>query len=330
MFILGIETSCDETSAAVARDRNVLSNSVSSSVHLHKRYGGVVPEIACRYHVEYINHVLDDALKKSGKGLKDIGLIAVSHKPGLVGALLIGLSLGKALSLACGLPFLGVDHIIAHIFAPFAERKRPAFPFVGLVVSGGHTSLYAVEDFDKLELLGRTTDDAAGEAFDKVAKLLGLGYPGGPVIERCGRRGDPAKIHFPRPFLEEGSLDFSFSGLKTAVLYHVRKLSAGELLRERDDIAASFQEAVFDTLREKTLRACRKTGIRRVVVGGGVACNRRLREGMYRMAADSGIEAFIPGSALCADNAAMIAVLGGELYKKGHSSELSLAAEASS
>ena len=349
MLILGIETSCDETAVAVVRDNRILSNSVSSSVNLHKDFGGVIPEIACRYHVEYINYVLDDALKAANKKLTDIDLIAVTTQPGLIGALLVGVSLAKALSLALDIPLIGVDHLIAHLYASSVSGERIAFPFIGLVVSGGHTNLFLVHDVKRYKLLGQTLDDAAGEAFDKVAKLLNLGYPGGPIIQRRAAEGKIDKTLFSLENFDE-SLNFSFSGIKTAVLYHVRnKFKKGRLLRgekskakdisklaaklsarEINDIAASFQDAVTDILVEKAVEATRRERVRTLVLGGGVTANAQLREKIIAAAADNGIKLHLPSMELCLDNGAMVAGLGGALYKKGVRSDLYITAQSSS
>ena len=332
MLTLGIETSCDETGASVTDGRKVLSNVVSSSVHLHKKYGGVVPEIASRFHLEFITEVVDKALSLSGKRLKNIRLVAATNGPGLVGALLTGLSMAKSIAYSSGLPLIGVNHILAHLYSSFlAESPAPPFPFTGLVVSGGHTALFYCEDIGKQKLLGQTQDDAVGEAYDKVSKLLGLGYPGGPVIERAARlSAGTGHIRFPRSFLEKGSLDFSFSGLKTAVLYYVWGLSPtgyGLRVTEINDICYEFQEAVLDVLVDKALRAAQRYKTRDVVLGGGVAINRRLREKFRQAETISGIRAYFPDIKYCLDNAAMVGYLGESLYKKGCRSDLYLSAE---
>ena len=326
MLILGIETSCDETAISVVENaQNVLSNVVSSSLHLHQRYGGVIPEIATRYHVELINYVLEQALAEAKVSLNDIDLVAAVNGPGLVGALLIGLSLAKSLSLALRLPLVGINHVQAHLYAPFLGRKRPGFPFVGLVVSGGHTNLFYVKDyFLRWQVLGRTRDDAAGEAFDKVARILNLGYPGGPVIEKKAKRGDKDKIKFPRSYLEKGSLDFSFSGLKTAVLYYTKNKHPNITL---GDVAASFQEAVVDVLVDKSIAACRMKKVKEFVAGGGVIANKRLQGALTQKLAKDGINVYFPEQSLCQDNAAMVAGLGYQLYKRGVVSNLNLEVE---
>ncbi len=323
MLTLGIETSCDETSVALTDRRRVLSNCVTSSLRLHAKFGGVVPEIASRYHVEYINYVLASALRRAKKRLADVELVAVTKGPGLVGALLIGVSAAKALSLALGAPLVGVNHVLAHLYSVFLDHAaRPKFPFIGLVVSGGHTSLYLCGDFDDVRLLGQTQDDALGEAYDKVAKILGLGFPGGPVIEKMasGAKGR-AEPRFPRAYLEEGSLDFSFSGIKTAVLYYTR--GAGRLSKSLiRGICSGFQDAALDVVVDKTLSACERHGVRQVVVGGGVSANNALRQKLFQAARGRGINAYFPDFKFCADNAAMIGLVGEELYRRGARSDL--------
>lgn len=321
MLTLGIETSCDETAVSVVRDgREILSNAVSSSVHLHREFGGIVPEIASRCHVEFIGYVLKKALREAAVKDTDIDLIAVTQGPGLVGALLVGISFAKALSLAWDVPFVGVNHIQAHIYATIMGLT-PKFPFIGLVVSGGHTNIFLVRDFDRLRLLGHTRDDAVGEAFDKVAKMLKLGYPGGPVIEKLARKGNVKNITFSRANLGN-NLDFSFSGLKTAVLYYMKKNPKAKVA----DVAVSFQETAVDMLIEKVLLASGNNRLKRIVVGGGVSRNERLKDKLKKEAAQRGIKVFFPAAALCLDNAAMIAGLGYRLSKKGINSDLTLTA----
>ena len=319
MVTLGIETSCDETAAAVLCKRRILSNVVSSSVPLHARYGGVVPEIASRFHIEYINRVTKRALRKARKSFRDVGLIAVTDKPGLPGSLLSGISFARALSYSLGVPLVGVNHLHAHLAANFfIKHARPArFPFVGVVVSGGHTNIFISRSFKDFELVGKTRDDAIGEAFDKVAKVLGIGYPGGPKIEKFARKTRFLKnceIDFPRAYLEADSLDFSLSGVKTAVLYYARKRRLSQ--REISRISWSFQEAVFDVLVERTLKALRRFGMGRVLLGGGVISNMRLRDKLTAACKVSGYELLYPPPALCVDNAAMVAGLGEILYKE--------------
>jgi len=327
MKILGIESSCDETSAAVVEDgREILSNVVHSQVDIHRVYGGVVPEIACRVHIESITPVVEKALADAKVALKDVDAIAVTNAPGLVGALLVGVSMAKSLALVTGKPLLGVDHIQAHIYANKLAFPDLTWPCVSLVVSGGHTSLYrSMSEIDH-ELLGSTTDDAAGEAFDKVAKILQLGFPGGPIIDGLAQGRDPKKVVFKRTLAE--SLDFSFSGIKTSVLYKVRGQDGrGELTMSADDradVAAGFQEAVVDVLVEQSLKACLRTRTWRLAVGGGVACNTRLREKLAARAAKEGIQVYFPPPRFCTDNAAMVAGLGYHLLKAGRVSDLSL------
>ena len=328
MLTLGVETSCDETSVSITDSGKVLSNIVTSSMHLHKHYGGVVPEIASRYHVEYILEVLEEALKKSGKGLEDIKLVAVTNGPGLVGALLVGISLGKSISYSRNVPIIGVNHILAHLYSSFLNKDKPEFPFIGLVVSGGHTSLFLCHDVGKQKFLGQTQDDAVGEAYDKVAKILGLGYPGGPVIEKMAARSKgKQRISFPKSYLGKDSLDFSFSGIKTAVLYYVRGQGANLSEELTADICYAFQEAVLDVLVDKAILAAEMNGLKTIVVGGGVAANSKLREKLNAAAALHGIKVYFPQLRYCLDNAAMIGLLGERLYKKGYRSDLYLTAE---
>ncbi len=328
MRILAIETSCDDTGAAVLLEgRKILSNVVSSQVTVHQKYGGVVPELASRRHLEAIVPVLTEALERAGVMLKEIDGIAVTQGPGLVGSLLVGLSFAKSLAFATGIPFVGVSHMEAHLSAIFLEEKPPKFPFVGLVASGGHTSLYRMNGFGAFQLLGQTRDDAAGEAFDKVAKLLGLGYPGGPIIDELSKKGDPKAIRFPRPSIGKNSYDFSFSGLKTAVVHFVKAhpSPARELPNELVcDIVSSFQEAVVDVLVRKTLQAAKDQGVKRVVLSGGVAANRVLRQRIEEEASEQKIQVYLPSPAFCTDNAAMVGVVGFEYLRKGIRSPLSL------
>jgi tRNA N6-adenosine threonylcarbamoyltransferase len=332
MLFLAIETSCDETSAAVFTDEpRVLSNVVASQTELHTPFGGVVPEIAARAHLQKILPVVDEALKRAGVALKDIGCVAVHNTPGLVGALLIGVSFAKMLSLALEVPLIAVNHIASHIYACRLAAGRDIFPCVGMVVSGGHTAIFHCEDALKMDLLGGTRDDAAGEAFDKVAAILGLGFPGGPAVEREALSGNPKSFSFPRSFLNEERIEFSFSGLKTAVLYTVHGQNiakaepppAGQL---RTDVAASFQLAVIEVLVGKCRQALKKTGLNRLAVGGGVTANKALRSALEEMCAKQGAELFIPPLELCTDNAAM-AALAVEKWKRGEFAPLDLDAE---
>ncbi len=324
---LGIETSCDETAAAVVADgREILSDVVQSQIDIHRAFGGVVPEVACRAHIESIVPVIQKALVDAGIGLGDVDAIAVTHAPGLVGALLIGVSMAKSLALATGKPILGVDHLHGHMYAVKLAFPDLRYPCVSLVVSGGHTSLYLSKSEVDHELLGATTDDAAGEAFDKVAKILDLGFPGGPIIDKLARGRDPSRVRFKRTIPENP--DFSFSGIKTSVLYHVRgqdgKRPRAVDAEERGDIAAGFQEAVVDMLVEQSLKTCGRTGVRTLAIGGGVACNSRLREKLKTEADRRGIATYFPPPRFCTDNAAMIAGIAYPLWKAGRTSDLSL------
>jgi len=317
MLVLGIETSCDETAAAVVRDgREILSDVVSTQIEIHRRWGGVVPELASRNHVLQVMPVIDEAMERSGVSLEEIDGIAVTSGPGLIGALLVGVQVGKAIAWATGKPVVGVNHLEGHLLAVRLGADAPEPPFLGLVVSGGHTSLYAVEDYGKYRLLGATLDDAAGEAFDKIAKLLGLPYPGGVVIDRLAREGDPKAIRFPRGMTKRVSLDFSFSGLKTAAMYHLQKhgIPEGQALA---DFCASVQEAIADVLTRKAMRAAKEAGMPRLVLCGGVAANSRLRALAVERGAESGILVHVPEKRLCTDNGAMIAVAGYETFRRG-------------
>ena len=329
---LAIETSCDETAAAVFTDElAVLSSVVASQTDLHARFGGVVPEIASRAHLRNLLPVIDESLSRAGVTLADIGCVAVHNTPGLVGALLVGVSAAKVLSLALGVPLVAVNHVASHVFACRLAAGRDIFPCVGLVVSGGHTALFRCDDALSLELLGGTRDDAAGEAFDKVAAILGLGFPGGPAVEREAAGGNPTAYSFPRAFADDGRLEFSFSGLKTAVLYachgqDVAKATPPPAGPKRADFAASFQEAVVDVLALKCKQALRKTGLPRLAVGGGVTANKRLRAALEATCAKEGAELFIPPPSLCTDNAAM-AALAVEKWKRGQFAPADLDAE---
>ncbi len=328
-IILGIETSCDETSAAVVVDgHNVRASLVSSQVALHARYAGIVPEIASRAHVECIRPLIERTLAQAGIGYGELTALAVTAGPGLVGSLLVGVTAAKTLALALGCPLVAVDHIEAHATSAALMVDTPPWPAVALVVSGGHTSLYLVRDFLDLELLGQTVDDAAGEAFDKVAALLELGYPGGPLIDQLARQGNPAAIPFPRPWLHEPHFDFSFSGLKTAVLYHVygagRKYGSAAHLSpaELADVAASFQAALVETLVAKTVAAARHAGVACVVVGGGVAANSALRAALQAACDQAGLLLLLTPLAHCTDNAAMVAAHGYHLLQAGQTADL--------
>ncbi|MBU1088242.1 MAG: tRNA (adenosine(37)-N6)-threonylcarbamoyltransferase complex transferase subunit TsaD [Candidatus Omnitrophica bacterium] len=328
MLTLGIETSCDETACAVIKNSNtVLASCVSSSIHMHRKFGGIVPEIASRFHLEYITLVVEDALKKADLNLSDIDLIAATYAPGLVGSLLVGLSFAKAISLAINKPFLGVNHIHAHMFAPFIQEKKFQFPFIGLTVSGGHTSLALVKDFDNIKIIGNTRDDAAGEAYDKVAKLLELPYPGGPQIDKLASSISLSPFQLKCAKLEN-SFDFSFSGIKTDVLYTWNKLKIKNK-KAKTQIAHAFQKQVVEILVTKSIAACKKHNINCLSVGGGVACNSFLRKQLQAAGKQANIQVLFPNIHLCLDNAAMIGVLGYHLFKKGKRSKYSLSASAS-
>jgi N6-L-threonylcarbamoyladenine synthase len=330
--ILGIETSCDETAAAVVRDgRQILSSVVASQIKLHERFGGVVPEIASRAHLENILPVVKQALEQAGVQSADIDAVAVAHQPGLAIALMVGVTAAKTLAFAWQKPLIGINHLHAHLQSAILASETMALPAVALIVSGGHTSLYDVESALELKRLGSTIDDAAGEAFDKVATILGLPYPGGPSIEKAAKSGNPKAVAFPRSLLNKESLDFSFSGLKTAVLYHCQGQDmkgdnrvASMSPQEIADIAASFQKTAVDTLVIKTLRAVRKVGAKTVLVGGGVAANTALREAMQEMCDKNKLSLLIADRPLCTDNAAMVASLAYYYYKDGRFSGLDL------
>ena len=310
MIILGIETSCDETAAAVVADgKTVLSSVVSSQHAVHHPYGGVVPELASRKHIEAIVPVVDEAIRAPGAGAEQLDAVAVTRGPGLVGALLVGFCFAKAFAYMRGLPWVGINHLEGHINSVFLEPDPPPFPFVALLVSGGHTGIYNVSSHTAMELLGQTRDDAAGEAFDKVAKMLELGYPGGAVIDRMAREGDPGKIVFPRPFLDKLVFDFSFSGLKTAVKRHIQ-IHKDDDSRQIYDIAAGFQEAVVDVLSYKVIHAAKTQRCDHIALVGGVAANSRLREKVRHDAGLEDLTVHIPSVELCQDNAAMIAAMG--------------------
>lgn len=335
--ILGIETSCDETAAAVVDEpARVRSNVVASQAEFHRKYGGVVPEIASRKHIESLHTVIAEAMEIAGCAAGDIDAIAVTHRPGLVGSLLIGVTAAKTLSWLWARPLIAVDHILAHATSAAIGLAEPPWPVVALVVSGGHTSLFHVRDPLSVARLGATTDDAAGEAFDKVATILGLPYPGGPSVEKCAREGDQNAVPLPRTLLGSDSLDFSFSGIKTAVLYHVNgkgRTSGGlERMSPREiaDTAASFQQSVVDVLVTKTLRAVQQTGVSAVALGGGVAANRLLRESLAHSCAERALAFYKADMAYCGDNAAMIAAHGGYLLRAGQTGDLTLDAYASS
>ena len=318
VLILAIESSCDETAASVVRNgREVLSNVISSQIELHTIYGGVVPEIASRKHIEKINQVIEEALKEASVTLKDITAIAVTYGPGLVGALLVGVSATKAISFATGIPLVGVHHIEGHISANYIENKELEPPFVCLVASGGHSHLIVVKDYGEYEIIGRTRDDAAGEAFDKVARAIGLGYPGGPKIDKLSKEGNPDAIPFPRAKVAENEYDFSFSGLKSAVLNYLNGCQMkGETICEAD-VAASFQKAVIDVLVEHFIHAVKECGYDKFAIAGGVASNSSLRAALEEACAKENISFYHPSPIFCTDNAAMIGVAGYYEYIKG-------------
>ena len=316
--ILAIESSCDETAASVVKNgRTILSNVISSQIDLHKLYGGVVPEIASRKHIEKINQVIEEALKEAEVTLDDLDAIGVTYGPGLVGALLVGVAEAKAISFAKDLPLVGVHHIEGHISANYIENLDLEPPFLCLVVSGGHTHLVIVKDYGEFEILGRTRDDAAGEAFDKVARAIGLGYPGGPKIDKLAKEGDKKAIAFPRAKITDAPDDFSFSGLKSAVLNYLNQCQMKGEEVNRADVAASFQQSVTDVLTEHTVGAAKRLGIKKVAIAGGVASNSSLRAQMEEACRKNGLEFYHPSPIFCTDNAAMIGVAGYYEYKKG-------------
>lgn len=318
MIILGIESSCDETAAAVLQDGStLLSNVINSQIDIHGKYGGVVPELASRKHLEDIHPVVNESLEQAGISLEQVNGLAVTQGPGLIGCLLVGLSYTKALSLVKKIPYVGVDHMAGHLLSPFLAPKKPKFPFVALIASGGHSSLFHASTPTSFQLLGRSRDDAAGEAFDKVGKLLGLEYPGGPVISRLAEQGDSKAIAFPRAWLGPDSLDFSFSGLKTSVANFVNRKRQHDEELPVEDICASFQEAVADVLVEKTIRAGKHVDVDTLVLAGGVSANSRLRQHMTTRATEEGFHVFMPPLEFCTDNAAMIALAGYHLFQAG-------------
>lgn len=322
---LAIETSCDETSVSVLKNgRTVLSNIIHSQIEQHKKFGGVVPEVASRQHIELINDVIERALNEAKISFEDLTHVGVTYGPGLVGALLVGLSAGKAISLARDIPLNGVNHIEGHIYANFIEHPNLEPPFIALIVSGGHTHLVFMKDYGDYEILGKTRDDAAGEAFDKVARALGLGYPGGPLIDNLSKKGDKEKIKFPRAFLDDSSFDFSFSGLKSAVLNYInsQKMKNEPIIVE--DVAASFQQAVIDVLVDKTLQCALNKNVNQVVLAGGVAANSGLRSNLIANCEKYGIDVKFPSLKLCTDNAAMIGCVAYYEYIRGNRSKSDL------
>lgn len=316
--LLAIESSCDETAAAVVRNgKEVLSNVISSQIELHKLYGGVVPEIASRKHIENINQVIDEAMEESGLSYDDIDAIAVTYGPGLVGALLVGVAQAKALSYALNKPLVGVNHIEGHISANYIENKDLKPPFLAMVISGGHTHLVMVEDYGKYSIIGKTRDDAAGETFDKVARAIGLGYPGGPKIDKLAMQGNSKAIEFPRAHIEGAPFDFSFSGVKSAVLNYINVAKMKDEKICVEGIAASFQESVVDVIVSHTIMAAKEYNVKSVALAGGVAANSGIREGMRKACDENGINLYYPSIGLCTDNAAMIGAAGYYEYING-------------
>lgn len=323
MLVLGVESSCDECSVAVVEDgRRILSNEVATQIDFHRPFNGVVPEIASRMHVEWISRVARESLGAAGLGIEDIDGVAVTNRPGLVGSLLVGLNFAKAVALARGIPFVGIDHIRAHLYAPHLEYDIE-YPYLGLLVSGGHTVISRVDDFDTVKVMGTTIDDACGEAFDKVARFYNLGYPGGVAIDRLSTEGDPEAFNFPDPSLHKGEhrYDVSYSGLKTAVINQIDQFPNGDAEKSPANIAASFQKAAIGMLMKRLKRAIKDTGLKRVVAGGGVAANSLLRRSLKEL---QGVDAVFPSMKLCTDNAAMIAGIGYQYLKRGEYSSQDL------
>lgn len=330
VYILGIESSCDETAASVVKNgREILSNVINTQIAIHKKFGGVVPEVASRRHIETIDDVIDEALEKANITFAELDAIAVTYGPGLIGALLVGVSAAKALAYALDKPLVPVHHIKGHICANFAAHPDIEPPFVCLVASGGHSHIVDVKSHTEFEVLGRTRDDAAGEAFDKVARVLGLGYPGGPLVDKLAKEGNCEAVNFPRVKMDGDSLDFSFSGVKTAVINYLHKLDQNGEEYNKADIAASFQAAVTDVLCEHTVEAALKTGRKTVALAGGVASNSALRDKMEKVCAKHGINVIYPPPILCTDNAAMIACAGYYEFLNGNTADMTLNAVAS-
>ena len=325
IMILGIETSCDETSASIVKNgRQILSNVISSQIDIHQKYGGVVPEIASRKHVELIMPVINQAIEEAGIKISDIDVVGVTYGPGLVGALLVGLSAAKALAFALNKPLIGVHHIEGHIAANYLEYAELEPPFVCLVASGGHSHIVYVSEYNKFEIMGQTRDDAAGEAFDKIARAIGLGYPGGPLIDKAAKAGNNKAVAFPRVYFQNGCLDFSFSGLKTAVLNYLNNMEQKGEQCAVEDVAASFQQAVVDVLVNNTISAARIKEVKNVALAGGVAANSLLRASMKDNAGKNGFNVYYPRPVLCTDNAAMIACAAYYEFEKGSRSDMDL------
>ena len=324
-YTMGIETSCDDSSVSILKnDREVLVNLISSQIDIHKMFGGVVPEIASRKHLEAINPLIEKALNDCNLKYQDIDLISVTKGPGLIGSLLVGISAAKALSLAADIPMIGTNHMQGHICANYLSNKELEPPFISLVVSGGHTYLVKVNGYTDYEIIGTTRDDAAGESYDKIARSIGLGYPGGPKIDKLAKEGNKDAIDFPRIMLEKDSYDFSFSGLKTSVLNYINKQNQKNIEINKADLAASFQEAVVDVLVEKSMRLIDESGLKTLAVSGGVAANSRLKERVLEKAKENGIQVYFPDKILCTDNAAMIATAGYYDYINGKQDGLDL------
>jgi len=331
MTILGIETSCDETSAAIVRDGQLLSN-VTTVQLIHSKYGGVVPELASRAHQQLIVPIVGESLDRADVTIRDLSAISAVYGPGLIGSLLVGLSFGKAMAMGLGIPFIGVNHMEGHVFSNLIDEPKPTFPFMNLTVSGGHTQLVLVKEPFEYTVLGETIDDAAGEAFDKVAKMLEIGYPGGQLIDRYAVEGNPKAVDFPRSYLEEGSFDFSFSGLKTSVLYYLKKSGFGHGAVETRrkfiaDVCASFQAAVVDVLVSKLIAAAKQYSITNIAIAGGVSANTQLRHSALEAARTNGLRLFMPKFEYCTDNGAMIAMVGNYRMLDGVHSDLELTAE---
>ncbi|MGZ4206720.1 MAG: tRNA (adenosine(37)-N6)-threonylcarbamoyltransferase complex transferase subunit TsaD [Actinomycetota bacterium] len=329
MIVLGIETSCDETGVAVVEDARVRSNVISSQIDLHARFGGVVPELASRAHVMTITPAIDQALADAGVAPRDLDAVAATIGPGLVGALLVGIAVGKAMAGALDIPFIGVNHLEGHIESSFLQEPDLEPPVVALIVSGGHTMIAVMPEHGRFDILGQTIDDAAGEAFDKVARFIGLGFPGGPEIDRLAREGNPSAYRFPRALINEPNYDFSLSGLKTAVIRWVREREATGEQFELSDLAASFQDAIVDVQVTKTVRAAKEMGIPRIVIAGGVAANSRLRERMRAAGEEAGLRVVTPSPMLCTDNGAMIAAAGARRLARGETTPLDVGADPS-